>query len=534
VSETKWVYIKDLPQHIDTKVEIRGWLRNKRSSGKLAFLQLRDGSGFVQGVVEKATIGEEPYQIIKNMKIESSLVVWGTVKKDERAPNGVELLINEFKPVHLNQEDYPIQQKDHSVDFLMGYRHLWLRSKRQYHIMSIRTQIIKALREFYFNNGFLQIDNPIFTGSIGESAGNLFQLDYYDYGKVYLAQTGQLYLEAAALAYGKVFDFGPTFRAEKTKTRRHLIEFWMNDAEMAFFHHDDNLKLQEQFVSYIVQSVLENCQEHLKALERDTTFLEKVKPPFNRITYTEGIHMLQKDGFSIEWGSDLGAGEEIHLANKFDKPVFVEKYPRRFKAFYMQHDPTNPDVVLCADLLAPEEGAVAGGAGGHALAHQLLFRGQPQVAGAGAGGDDQRVAGVFAGIADQLHRLFGEFGGVDVVEDDLGAEAGGMFLKARHQVRALHAVGIGRPVIHISGGHQLAALGHAGDDDRLQVGACGIDGGGIAGRAGTEDEQFDVAGGHAWISFRKVSDDYKVRYGAETSVVPDIFGLGPRENRGVS
>lgn len=362
MSEIKWVYIKDLKKHVDEKVEIRAWVRNKRSSGKVAFLQLRDGSGFVQGVIEKAAVGEETYEIVRHMKIESSIIVRGMVKKDERAPGGVELLLDEFQAVHLNEEDYPITQKDHTVDFLMSYRHLWLRAERQYHIMRIRNQIIKALREFYFKNDFLQVDNPIFTGAIGESAGNLFEVDYYDYGKVYLAQTGQLYLEAAALAYGKVFDFGPTFRAEKSKTRRHLIEFWMNDAEMAFFRHEDNLKMQEQFVSHIVQSVLENNREDLAALERDTTKLEKVKPPFARISYTDAIALLRENGFAIEWGSDLGAGEEVFLADRFDTPVFVEKYPKIVKAFYMQPDPTNPQVVLNADLLAPEGyGEIIGG-----------------------------------------------------------------------------------------------------------------------------------------------------------------------------
>lgn len=362
MSKTTWVYIKDLKQHLGSKVEIRGWVRNKRSSGKVAFLQLRDGTGFVQGVVEKTAVGEETYKIIRSLKIESSVIVRGTVNKDERAPSGVELTVDEFEPIYLNKEDYPIAIKDHNVDFLMKYRHLWLRSKRQFHIMTIRTRIIKALREYYFNNGFLQIDNPIFTGSIGESAGNLFEMDYFDYGKVYLAQTGQLYLEAAALAYGKVFDFGPTFRAEKSKTRRHLIEFWMNDAEMAFYHHDDNLKLQEEFVSYIVQSVLADCREDLEAIGRDTTFLEKVKPPFQRITYTEAVETLQKDGFKIKWGNDFGTPEEIHITKQFDKPVFVEKFPKAAKAFYMEPDPDNPEVVLCADLLASEGyGEIIGG-----------------------------------------------------------------------------------------------------------------------------------------------------------------------------
>lgn len=362
MSSVKWVYIKDLADHIGSKVEIRGWVRNKRSSGKVAFLQLRDGTGFVQGVFEKEVMGEDIFKTIKGIKIESSIIVRGNVNKDERAPGGVELVLDEFIPVHLNSEDYPISNKDHNVDFLMNYRHLWLRSKRQFHIMTIRNRIIKAIREYYFNNGFKQVDNPIFTGSIGESAGNLFQLDYYDYGKVYLAQTGQLYLEAAALAYGKVFDFGPTFRAEKSKTRRHLIEFWMNDTEMAFYHHEDNLKLQEELISYIVQSVLKDCPDDLKAIERDTTFLEKVKPPFPRISYTEAVEILQKAEFDIEWGKDFGAQEEVHITSLFEKPVFVEKFPKKVKAFYMQPDPENPDVVLCADLLAPEGyGEIIGG-----------------------------------------------------------------------------------------------------------------------------------------------------------------------------
>jgi len=362
VTDTKWVYIKDLKEHIDTRVEIKGWVRNRRSSGKIAFLQLRDGSGFVQGVVEKTTVGEDNFNVIKNIKIESSIIVRGLVKKDERAPEGVELILDEVVPVHLNIEDYPITKPDHSVDFLMKYRHLWLRSKRQFHIMTIRDQIIRAMKEFYFINGFKQIDNPIITGSIGESAGNLFEMDYYDYGKVYLAQTGQLYLEAAALAYGKVFDFGPTFRMEKSKTRKHLVEFWMNDTEVAFNHHDDNLKLQEQFVSYVVQSVVKNCRADLEALERDISVLERVQAPFHRITYTEGVALLQKEGFDIQWGSDFGAAEESHLADRYDKPVFVEKYPKAVKAFYMQPDPTNPLTVLCADLLAPEGyGEIIGG-----------------------------------------------------------------------------------------------------------------------------------------------------------------------------
>lgn len=362
MSDCKWVYIKDLKDYIESKVEIKGWIRNKRSSGKLAFLQLRDGTGFVQGVVEKNTVGEESYTEVKKLKIESSLIVRGTVKSDPRAPTGVELILDEVIPIQIPEQDYPIAKKEHGVDFLMKYRHLWLRSTRQFHIMNIRDEIIRAMKNFYFENGFKQIDNPILTGSIGESQDNLFELEYYDYGKVYLCQTGQLYLEAAAMSHGKVFDFGPTFRAEKSNTRKHLVEFWMNDAEVAFYQHDENLQLQEQFLTYIVQSVLKNCKEDLKAINRDTSVLEAIKPPFIRITYTDAVKLLQENGYDIVWGKDLGAPDETFLSKHFNQPIFVEKYPRGAKAFYMQPDPQNPEIVLCADLLAPEGyGEIIGG-----------------------------------------------------------------------------------------------------------------------------------------------------------------------------
>jgi len=236
----------------------------------------------------------------------------------------------------------------------MEHRHLWLRSRRQFHILKVRHEIIRAIREFYNNNGFTLIDTPIFTGSIGESAGNTFEIDYFDYGKVYLAQTGQLYLEAAAMALGKVYNLGPTFRAEKSKTRRHLIEFWMNEAEVAYYTHEDNMRLQENLVSYIVKKVLENASENLVALDRDISKLEKIEGPFPRITYTEAIKLLNKKGSDIKWGEDLGADDETMIAEDFDKPVIIEKYPKSVKAFYMQPDPENPDVVLCDDMIAPE------------------------------------------------------------------------------------------------------------------------------------------------------------------------------------
>jgi asparaginyl-tRNA synthetase len=256
--------------------------------------------------------------------------------------------------MHEPKDDYPISKKEHGIDFLMENRHLWLRSKRQFHILRIRNEILKAIRDFYNQNDFILIDTPIFTGSIGESAGNTFNLDYFDYGKVYLAQTGQLYLEAAAMAFGKVYNLGPTFRSEKSKTRRHLIEFWMNEAEVAFYRHEDSMRLQENLVSYIVQKILENASDDLKEIGRDITKLEKVTAPFERITYTKAIEFLNKKGFNISWGDDFGADEETAIASQFEKPVFVEKYPKKVKAFYMQPDETNPEVVLCDDLLAPE------------------------------------------------------------------------------------------------------------------------------------------------------------------------------------
>jgi len=349
-----WVYIRDLKDHIGERVEIRGWLRRKRSSGKIHFLALRDGSGFVQGIVERSSVSEELFKLAKKLKMESSIIVRGIVREDPRAPEGVELLIDEIEVVHQPEKDFPINKPDHGIDYLMDHRHLWLRSKRQFHILHIRHEIIRAVRDFYNERGFVLIDTPIFTGSIGESAGNCFEIDYFDYGKAYLAQTGQLYLEAACMALGKVYNLGPTFRAEKSKTRRHLIEFWMNEAEVAYYQHEDNMKLQEELVSYVVQKTLERAAEHLHAIGRDISKLEKIEAPFPRITYTDAIKLLQKKGFNVDWGDDIGGDEETAIAEEFDKPVIVERYPRKMKAFYMQPDPENPDVVLCDDMLAPE------------------------------------------------------------------------------------------------------------------------------------------------------------------------------------
>ncbi|KAF2958790.1 asparagine--tRNA ligase [Thermotoga sp. Ku-13t] len=358
----KWVYVEELKNYIGQQVELRGWVWNLRSSGKIHFLQFRDGTGFVQIIVERSTVPEDVFERAGKLRIESSVIVRGLVKEDSRSPYGVEILASDVIPVQIPEEPYPISKKDHGIDFLMSYRHLWLRSRRQFHILWVRDAIIWAIRQFYKERKFVLIDTPIFTGSIGETAGNLFELDYFDYGKVYLTQTGQLYLEAACLAFGKVYNLGPTFRAEKSKTRRHLIEFWMHEAEVAYYEHEDNLKLQEELVSYIVKYVLENASDHLIALGRDISKLEKVTPPFERITYDEAIRFLQSKGVDIQWGDDFGGDEETMIASQFEKPVFVTHYPRKAKAFYMQPDPNRPEVVLCADLLAPEGyGEIIGG-----------------------------------------------------------------------------------------------------------------------------------------------------------------------------
>jgi len=346
--------ISSLGKLINERVQIRGWIRRKRSSGKIQFLFLRDGSGFVQAIVEKSSVPESVFQVAASLKMESSVIVSGLVKAEERAPGGVELFVEDLQIIQIPEKDFPINKPDHSIDFLMDNRHLWLRTQRQTHVLRIRHEIIRAVREFYNDRGFILIDTPIFTGSIGESAGNTFEIDYFDYGKAYLAQTGQLYLEAAAMALGKVYNLGPTFRAEKSKTRRHLIEFWMNEAEVAYYGHDDNIKLQEELVTYVVKSTLERAGEDLKSIGRDTSRLEKIETPFPRITYDEAIKLLEKRGFEVKWGDDIGGDEETAIANEFDRPVVVERYPRMMKAFYMQPDPERPEVVLCDDMLAPE------------------------------------------------------------------------------------------------------------------------------------------------------------------------------------
>ncbi|HPZ53891.1 MAG: asparagine--tRNA ligase [Bacillota bacterium] len=354
------VYIEDISKYVGERVTISGWLYNKRSSGKIHFLIVRDGTGFVQAVASKSDVGEEAFELLKGVTQESSLRVSGTVRADERAPGGFELLMDGVEVVQIARE-YPISLKEHGVDFLMQYRHLWLRTPRQHAIMRIRAEVIAACRSFLDNNGFLLIDAPVLTPAACEGTTTLFETDYFG-DKAYMSQSGQLYMEAAAMAFGRVYCFGPTFRAEKSKTRRHLMEFWMVEPEMAYVELDESLCIQEQMVTYIVRQVLSKRQRELQTLERNTDILEKVSPPFPRITYTEALDILKQNGVELEFGDDFGGGDETILASQFDRPVFVTRYPTKAKAFYMKPDPDNPEVVLCADLLAPEGyGEIIGG-----------------------------------------------------------------------------------------------------------------------------------------------------------------------------
>jgi len=354
--------IAEVGKHVDGEVEIAGWLFNLRSKGKIHFLQLRDGSGRLQAVAVQGECDEGSFAAIGVLKMEASLKVRGRVHLEERAPGGYELAVTAVEVVQNPVEDFPIAKKEHGIDFLLENRHLWLRSSLPGAILRVRHEAIASLRGFYNSRGFLLIDTPILTGAIGESAGSLFEVPYFDLGTAYLAQTGQLYLEAACAAFGKVYNFGPTFRAEKSKTRRHLTEFWMLEAEVAYLDNEGNLELQEQMIGTLVQDVLSRCGPELKLLERDTSRLARVKPPFPRLDYGEAVEILRKEGHPFEWGNDLGAEEETVLSSRYEKPLFLTNYPKKAKAFYMKENPANPDTVLCADLLAPEGyGEIIGG-----------------------------------------------------------------------------------------------------------------------------------------------------------------------------
>jgi asparaginyl-tRNA synthetase len=357
-----WVYVRDVGEHVGEEVTLKGWLYNKRSKGKLHFLLIRDGSGIIQAVVSKNDVPEESFAAADALTQESSVIVDGVVRADPRSPGGYELSVTAVHPVQI-AVDYPISPKEHGVDFLMSHRHLWLRSSRQHAILRVRAEIIRAIRAYLDADGFIQIDTPLLTPAACEGTTNLFETTYFDEEeKAYLSQSGQLYAEAAAMAFGKVYNLNPAFRAERSKTRRHLIEFWMVEPEMAYFGHEDNMRVQENLVSAVVQSVLKNCAAELKLLERDTTKLEKIVPPFPRITYDEALRILKDHGEDLPWGEDFGGGHETILAGEFDRPVFVEKFPSSVKPFYMEPDPDRPEVALCDDLLAPEGyGEIIGG-----------------------------------------------------------------------------------------------------------------------------------------------------------------------------
>lgn len=358
---TTTIRIKDAAQHVDEEVQINAWLTDKRSSGKIAFLQLRDGSAFFQGVVLKNAVSEEVFATAKELHQETSMTITGTIHEDSRSHFGYEIQVSDINVVGTS-EDYPITPKEHGIEFLLDHRHLWLRSKRQFAIQQIRNEMIRATYEFFNNEGFIKMDPPILTGSAPEGTTELFETEYFD-KPAYLSQSGQLYAEAGAMAYGKVFTFGPVFRAEKSKTRRHLTEFWMIEPEMAFMHQDESLKIQENYIAFLVQSVIDNCEYELTLIDRDIDTLKKyTKTPFPRIRYDEAIEMLQKANFDVKWGDDFGSPEESYLSEQFEQPVFVLNYPKAIKPFYMLPEEGRDNTYVCADLLAPEGyGEIIGG-----------------------------------------------------------------------------------------------------------------------------------------------------------------------------
>ena len=354
------VYIQDIAEHVEKEVTLKGWLYNKTDKGKLRFLLIRDGTGVIQAVVFQKNVSLEVFQATDTLTQESSLTVTGTIRQDDRALGGFEMDVNHLEVVQV-AEPYPITPKEHGTSFLMDNRHLWLRSARQHSIMRVRSEIIKACRDFLDNRGFTLVDTPIITPAACEGTTTLFELDYFE-EKAYLAQSGQLYNEAACISVGKTYCFGPTFRAEKSKTRRHLMEFWMIEPEVAFADLDDIMDLAQEYLCFIVQRVLTERKEELQVLERDTTLLEKAQSPFPRISYHEAFDILEKEGTQTSRGSDFGGTDETVISSQFNRPVIVHRYPTAIKAFYMQPDGENPELALCMDMLAPEGyGEIIGG-----------------------------------------------------------------------------------------------------------------------------------------------------------------------------
>ncbi|MBK6421619.1 MAG: asparagine--tRNA ligase [Gemmatimonadetes bacterium] len=368
------VRINELARHDGASVTVQGWVSTTRSSGKIAFVVLRDGTGALQAVFSRKDVAAETWERLGGLTQETSVAITGTVRAEARAPGGYEMHGAELVVIGAS-EDFPIQPKEHSTQFLFEHRHLWLRSRRQVAIARVRNEVVQAIRDFFYERDFILVDTPILTGSIGEQAGELFSTEYFDLGKAYLAQTGQLYVEAAAAALGKVYCFGPTFRAEKSKTRRHLTEFWMVEPEVAFHDSNDNMRLQEAFVSYVVGRTIERRAEELKELERDTAPLQRVQAPFARISYTDAVARLNALGSDMEWGRDLGGDDETLLAQQYDRPVFVYNYPKGVKAFYMKENPDDPRTVLNNDCLAPEGyGEIIGGSQREDSYDRLLAR----------------------------------------------------------------------------------------------------------------------------------------------------------------
>jgi len=356
------IFIKDAARHIGSDVVIRGWMFNKRSSGKIHFLEMRDGTGTIQGIVFVPNVKPEVAEKAAKLTIESSIALTGTITKHPKLTDTYELQVKDIQIYNLAPDNYPIGKKEHGPDFLLEHRHLWLRSAKQAAIQRIRNTIINATYEYLNAHGFIKIDSPILTPAACEGTTELFEIKYFDEGNAYLTQSGQLYLEAAIASVGRCFDFGPVFRAEKSKTRRHLTEFWMMDAEAAFVEHEENLKIQEELITYIVEKCLERNTEDFKTLERDTAPLKKIKPPFYRKMHAEAVKELREMGSDITEDIDLGGDDETMLSQKYDKPIFVEKYPAKVKAFYMKRDPEDETRALCADLLAPEGyGEIIGG-----------------------------------------------------------------------------------------------------------------------------------------------------------------------------
>jgi asparaginyl-tRNA synthetase len=358
---TRQIRIEQAGNHAGEAIEIRGWLYNKRSSGKIHFLQIRDGSGVMQAVMARSDVAPDAFAAADALTQESSVVVWGTVRADPRAPGGYELSVSGLEIVQ-PADPYPITPKEHGVEFLMDHRHLWLRSRRQHALMRIRAEVISACTDFLDGQGFLRVDTPILTPASVEGTTTLFETPYFDLGNAYLTQSGQLYNEAAAMAFGRVYCFGPTFRAEKSKTRRHLTEFWMVEPEAAYMTLDGYMDLAEQMVSAVVARVVSRRRHELETLDRDVAKLDAARAPFPRISYDEAIAMLDRAGKPVPWGEDFGGDEETVISSAYDRPVFVHHYPAKCKAFYMEPDRTRPDVVLSADLLAPEGyGEIIGG-----------------------------------------------------------------------------------------------------------------------------------------------------------------------------